>query len=126
FWIMLDEAHVIAIAVAEPCRRQGIGQGLLVSIIDMAAKLHVRVVTLEVREGNKSAQAMYLRHGFHIAGRRPRYYSDNQEDAVLMTIDDIQCAEHRERLSGLKTEILRNGWLAHPIQAPDPEWVAGS
>ena len=126
FWIMLDEAHVIAIAVREPCRRQSIGQGLLVSIIDMAAKLHVRVVTLEVREGNKSAQAMYLRHGFYIAGRRPRYYSDNQEDAVLMTIDDIHCAEHVERLRRLKEETLRNGWLAHPIQAPDPEWVAGS
>lgn len=126
FWIMLDEAHVIAIAVREPCRRQGIGQGLLVSIIDMAARLHVRVVTLEVRAGNESAQAMYLRHGFHIAGRRPRYYSDNQEDAVLMTTDDIHCAEYVERLRGLKAESLRDGWLAHPTQVPDSDWVAES
>ncbi len=121
FWIMLDEAHVIAIAVREPCRRQGIGQGLLVSIIDMAARLHVRVVTLEVRDGNKSAQAMYLRHGFHVAGRRPRYYSDNQEDAVLMTTDDIHCAEYVERLRGLRAESLRDGWLAHPSLIPDSE-----
>jgi ribosomal-protein-alanine N-acetyltransferase len=124
FWVMLDEAHIIAIAVREPCRRQGIGQGLLVSAIDMASSMHVRVITLEVREHNKSAQAMYLRHGFYIAGRRPRYYSDNQEDAVLMTIDDIQCARYRERLRRLKEETLRNGWLANPIQAIDPELVA--
>ena len=126
FWVMLDEAHIIAIAVRQPWRRQGIGQGLLVSAIDMALGLHVRVVTLEVREQNKSAQTMYLRHGFYVAGRRPRYYSDNQEDAVLMTIGDIQCVEYRERLERLKAEILRNGWLAHPIMATDPEWVVGS
>lgn len=126
FWIMLDEAHIIAIAVSQPCRRQGIGQGLLVSIIDMATKLHVRVVTLEVREGNKSAQAMYLRHGFHVAGNRPRYYSDNQEDAVLMTTDDIRRAEYVERLRGLRTESLRNAWLAHPTEVPDSAWEVGN
>ncbi len=126
FWIMLDEAHVIAIAVREPCRRQGIGQGLLLSVIDMATKLRVRVVTLEVRDGNKSAQAMYVRHGFHVAGRRPRYYSDNQEDAVLMTTDDIRCAEYMERLRELRAESLRDGWLTHPTVVPDSDWAAGS
>jgi len=119
FWVLFDEAHIIAIAVREPYRKQGIGQGLLISAIDMATKLRTRVVTLEVRESNTAAQEMYFKHGFKAVGKRPRYYSDNQEDAILMSIDNLDSEEERERLRQLKAETLRNGYLSRLIEVPD-------
>jgi len=120
FWILFDEAHIIAIAVRDPYRRQGIGQGLLISAIDTACKLQTRVVTLEVRESNTAAQDMYLKHGFKAVGKRPRYYSDNQEDAVLMSIENLSTEEEKDRLRGLRTETLRNGgYLTRTIEIPD-------
>ena len=119
FWVMLDEAHIIAIAVRKPYLRQGIGQGLLLSVIDMAAKLNIRVVTLEVREKNYAAQEMYHKFGFVEVGKRPRYYSDNQEDAVLMSIEDLHSKEFQELIVRRKSEILRKECLAHPIEVRD-------
>ena len=119
FWTLFDEAHIIAIAVRDPYRRQGIGQGLLISAIDTASKLQARVVTLEVRESNKSAQAMYLKHGFKAVGKRPHYYSDNQEDAVLMTIENLAEDQEKGRIRELRTETLRNGYLTRTIEVPD-------
>lgn len=116
FWIMLDEAHVIAIAVRRPYLRQGIGQGLLLSVIDMASKLHSRMITLEVRESNLAAQEMYHKFGFVVVGKRPRYYSDNQEDAVLMSIEDLHDADFVERFARLKGEVLRKECLSRPIE----------
>ncbi len=119
FWVMLDEAHVIAIAVRKPYRRQGVGEGLLLSVIDMAAKLHVRVVTLEVRESNQAAQEMYVKYGFVEVGKRPRYYSDNQEDAVLMSIEDLHSPEFHERFAQQKYAVLRKECLVRPIEVRD-------
>ena len=119
FWIMLDEAHVIAIAVRKPYLRQGIGQGLLLSVIDMASKLHTRVVTLEVRESNRAAQQMYQKFGFEVVGKRPRYYSDNQEDAVLMSIEDLHSPAFHALLARQKSEVLRKECLINTIELRD-------
>ncbi len=119
FWVLLDEAHIIAIAVREPLRRQGIGAGLLLSVIDMATKLQTKIITLEVRESNRSAQQMYLKYGFHVVGKRPRYYSDNQEDAVLMSIQDLHDPEFREVFMQQRSDLLQQNYLAHTIQIPD-------
>lgn len=101
-WIMLTEAHIIAIAVRNDYRRIGIGEGLLISVIELATQLNANVVTLEVRASNIVAQALYDRYGFHVVGRRPRYYSDNNEDAVLMSTDSITSASFQARLQRLK------------------------
>lgn len=119
FWIMLDEAHIIAIAVRPPFRRQSIGEGLLLSVIDMATSLQTRMITLEVRESNHPAQQMYLKYGFHVVGKRPRYYSDNQEDAVLMSIQDLHDPEFREVFRQQKSEMLHHGKLAHTVEVPE-------
>jgi len=119
FWVMLDEAHIIAIAVRKPYLRQGIGQGLLVSVIDMATKLHTRVVTLEVRESNWSAREMYVKYGFVEVGKRPRYYSDNQEDAVLMSIEDLHSPEFQARFACQRNAVLRKECLTRPIEVRD-------
>jgi len=118
FWIMLDEAHIIAIAVKHHYRRQGIGEGLLVSVIDMAMNLKSTLVTLEVRASNTAAQALYQKYGFEVVGRRPRYYSDNQEDAILMTLHDLQSTDFRQHFAEVKANLLARHCLVHPVEVP--------
>jgi len=102
FWTMVDEVHITTIAVRDACRRQGIGEWLLISIIDMAAQLNAHIVTLEVRVSNKQAQALYKKYGFRPAGMRPRYYSDNGEDALFMSTDTITSAPFQSHFLQLK------------------------
>lgn len=102
FWTMLNEAHIIAIAVRNNYRRKGIGEGLLISVIEVATQLHANVITLEVRASNVVAQALYKKYGFRVAGNRPRYYSDNGEDAVFMSTDTITLAPFQAHFQRLK------------------------
>ena len=102
FWMMADEAHLISIAVCEECRRQGIGELLLISVIDLAAELNARMVTLEVRVSNEDAQSLYGKYGFHQVGLRPGYYTDNREDALLMTAENISSAAFQDNLQLLR------------------------
>lgn len=83
-WYVLEESHVTNIAVKEGYRRQGIGGNMLKILFDSAKELNVKTMTLEVRESNFSAIAMYEKAGFVKAGRRKKYYSDNLEDAIIM------------------------------------------
>ena len=85
-WFMADEAHITSIAVREEFRRRGLGEGLLLGALKMAVTRRTRVATLEVRVSNHSAQALYLKHGFIKCGTRERYYADNHEDALIMTV----------------------------------------
>lgn len=84
-WMILDEAHIATLAVHPDFRRQGIGQRLLARALLEAVQKGSRQATLEVRANNETAQSLYRRFGFEIVGRRPRYYKDNHEDAVIMT-----------------------------------------
>jgi ribosomal-protein-alanine N-acetyltransferase len=104
-WIMVDEAHIINIAVKEPCRGRGIGELLLISSIDTAARLEARVLTLEVRASNSVAQNLYLKYGFKKMGVRRGYYTDNKEDAFIMTTDNITEDSFKKQYQTLK-EIL--------------------
>jgi len=84
-WVIVDEAHIGSLAVHPDYRRQGIAQALLVRSLQAAAWRGATQATLEVRRSNLAAQALYRRFGFEVVGIRPRYYRDNQEDALLMT-----------------------------------------
>jgi ribosomal-protein-alanine N-acetyltransferase len=75
-----------SIAVHPEARRQGLGAALLRAILAWAAQNHARRLTLEVRAGNVPAIALYQRLGLRPEGRRPRYYSDPEEDASLLGI----------------------------------------
>lgn len=88
-WAVVDEAHIATLAVHPDYRQQGIGQKLLATALLEAVKKGARSATLEVRANNLTAQALYIRFGFEIVGRRPRYYKDNYEDAVIMTRNNI-------------------------------------
>lgn len=84
--ILLDEGHLTILGVHPDYRRRGIGTILLHSLIGKACEKGATSVTLEVRQSNIAAQQFYRRHGFRVAGFRPRYYH-NAEDAILMTLD---------------------------------------
>jgi ribosomal-protein-alanine N-acetyltransferase len=101
-WTMLDEAHIITIATRGNCRRQGIGELLLISVIDMVTQLKSNIVTLEVRVSNTPAQALYEKYSFRKVGLRRRYYSDNGEDAFIMTVEDITSASFQSLFQQLK------------------------
>jgi ribosomal-protein-alanine N-acetyltransferase len=89
-WRILDEAHIATIAVHPDYRRQGIGKILLRFALDWAARNGAQRAMLEVRASNQSAQALYLQFGFEVVSRRPRYYKDNHEDALLMNLDSLK------------------------------------
>lgn len=85
YWHVLNEAHITNIAVLPTCRRKGLGSKLLAYIIRDARQRGVDYMTLEVRVSNLSARRLYEKYGFQQAGIRPCYYSDNREDALIMT-----------------------------------------
>ena len=86
-WRVLDEAHIATIAVHPDFRQQGTGKQLLLVGMQAAYAEGARIFHLEVRAGNLAAQKMYANFGFEIVGRRPGYYKNNGEDALLMTLD---------------------------------------
>ena len=88
-WIMIDEAHITTIAVDPQFRRRGIGELLLVEMAKLAVLAGAVRMTLEVRMSNLSAQALYRKYGFSEGGVRPRYYSDDFEDALIMQVEHV-------------------------------------
>ncbi len=113
FWIMADEAHITNIAVRELQRRQGIGELLLISAIDLATELNAHITTLEVRASNTDAQNLYHKCGFIQTGLRRGYYVDNKEDAVLMSTEIITSASFQAHLQRLKQAHSRKWGTAH-------------
>ena len=101
-WLLVDEAHITNIAVREKHRRQGIGETLLIAIIELAGELGANSMTLEVRASNTEVQKLYAKYGFVKVGLRHGYYTDNREDAVLMTLEELKSDEARKRLESLK------------------------
>ena len=103
-WMMVDEAHIVTIAVRKAERNRGLGEWLLISLIDMAIQLGAKIVTLEVRVSNTIAQKLYIKYGFRIVGTRRKYYSDNGEDAYIMSTGYITSDEYKTHFQKLKDE----------------------
>ena len=82
---VLDEGYISNVAVHPAARRQGIGDALIDALAAKAEELELAFLTLEVRESNTPAIALYSKHGFHPVGKRKNYYDAPKEDAVLMT-----------------------------------------
>lgn len=104
-WLMVDEAHVVTVGVLPECRRRGFGRVLVHGLILVAIDHQMALATLEVRESNEAARALYRRYGFYEVGRRKRYYADNHEDAIIMTTEDLQSPAYQRRLTALTGEI---------------------
>lgn len=106
-WLMVDEAHLTSIAVRETHRRHGIGELLLIFIIDLSIQLNAQVVTLEVRVSNLAAQTLYEKYSFAKVGLRRGYYSEDGEDAVIMTTEVITSASYQATFQELKREYMQ-------------------
>ncbi len=89
-WLILDEAHIATLAVHPEHRGYGIGSGLLTLGLIEAHEKGARKAMLEVRASNQAAQSLYKEYGFNVIYRRPRYYRDNNEDALLMNLDNLE------------------------------------
>jgi ribosomal-protein-alanine N-acetyltransferase len=89
FWFIVDEAHISTFAVHPDFRGRGIGSRLLEEALLEALRLGAELVTLEVRASNKIPIELYTRFGFHVKARKPRYYRDNHEDALLMILENL-------------------------------------
>lgn len=88
-WLILDEAHIATLAVHPDYRERGIGSILLVEALQSVLLQGARSAFLEVRASNLVAQKLYQHFGFEIVNRRPRYYKDNLEDALLMNLENL-------------------------------------
>jgi [ribosomal protein S18]-alanine N-acetyltransferase len=96
-WMIVDEAHITTVAVAEAHRRKGIGWRIMRELLDKAKEAGMTCSTLEVRASNDGAIEMYKQLGYHEVSRRRRYYPDNNEDAVVMWMFDLQTWEPPKR-----------------------------
>ena len=83
---VLDEGYISNVAVHPSHRRQGVADALLTELERRAAALALSFLTLEVRENNAPAIALYEKHGFRSVGKRKNYYEKPTEDAILMTL----------------------------------------
>jgi ribosomal-protein-alanine N-acetyltransferase len=105
--VLYEEAHITTIGVEPAMRGRGLGELLLMDLFDEARRRNATWVTLEVRVTNATAQNLYRKYGFTIEGRRPRYYSDNNEDAFVMWSGSLKDPAYGEQLAKLKRGIER-------------------
>jgi ribosomal-protein-alanine N-acetyltransferase len=117
-WLNVDEGHITTIAVVPEYRGRGIGELLLNGLIDQALALHTDMLTLEVRVSNIVAQQLYLKYGFRTSGTRPRYYTDNGEDALIMWTESVRTSAYQDRLRRLREQLFTR--LREEAGAPPP------
>jgi ribosomal-protein-alanine N-acetyltransferase len=103
-WMLPDEAHIVTIAVRDSYRRKGIGELLLIQAIELARAKGQGLVTLECRVTNEPALMLYEKYGFQQVGLRPRYYSDNHEDAYVLTVSSVLTDRFQRHFDALKAE----------------------
>jgi len=104
-WLMAGEAHISTIAVRPEWRRRGIGELLLVAMLEQAVELGADLATLEVRVSNIAAQSLYQKYGFAKVGLRPHYYSDRGEDALVMSTRHLTSVAFQSGFQRLKAEL---------------------
>jgi ribosomal-protein-alanine N-acetyltransferase len=104
-WLMVDEAHITTFGVHPDHRRRGVGRRLLLELAEAALQLGSARMTLEVRVSNEPAQALYRSLGFAVSGRRVAYYSDDGEDALIMTTPNLAGAAMQALLAAERARM---------------------
>ena len=113
-WFILEEAHITILAIQPPYRRQGLGQLLLITLLENAIHRQAEWATLEVRISNHAAQKLYERLGFVTIGQRKKYYQDTGEDALILWNKGLQNQSFHHDLEQLKQQTVarlqKTGW----------------
>ncbi len=94
-WVIMDEGHITTLAVDPIHRGKHFGEQVLLALLDEAITRRATHITLEVRQRNEAARALYAKYRFRPRGVRRGYYTDNGEDAVVMWVEDIDKPEYR-------------------------------
>jgi ribosomal-protein-alanine N-acetyltransferase len=119
-WAILDEAHITLLGIDPDYQRQGLGQWLLLHLLQAACDRQLTHATLEVRPSNQRALSLYTQLGFAVAGTRPHYYADD-EDALILWKSGLQTPDFATRLSQLITQqralLQARGWQ---VRSQDP------
>jgi ribosomal-protein-alanine N-acetyltransferase len=106
FWLIADEIHISTIAIHPDWRGWGLGEWLLLALLEAGQALGGETATLEVRPSNQSALALYQKYQFQEVGRRPRYYSDNDEDALIFTTSPLASPDYQAMLAQRKIALF--------------------
>lgn len=110
FWLLVDEVHICTLAIDPAWRGRGLGELVLVSLLEQGMALGAHRATLEVRVSNITAQRLYQNCGFEVLSRQKRYYADNGEDAYIMAtppFESLAFAEDlQQRRTGLPAAVL--------------------
>lgn len=114
FWAILEEAHITILAIHPDCQSQGLGQVLLWTLLQKAARQKLDRATLEVRSSNQVALSLYQKFGFEVAGRRKKYYQNNNEDALILWRGGLQQKQFSQSLDQWQQQtsakLARCGW----------------
>ncbi|GLB61964.1 ribosomal protein S18-alanine N-acetyltransferase [Cytobacillus sp. NCCP-133] len=86
-WIVVDEAHITNVALLPDYRGKKLGEALMRKVMEVAVEMGAKTMTLEVRISNFMAQGLYRKLGFRDGAIRKNYYTDNQEDALVMWVN---------------------------------------
>ena len=105
FWLMADEAHIATIASHPDWRGCGLGQWLLLLLLDRAMVRGAVTSTLEVRAGNFVARRLYAKVGYEVAGTRRRYYRDG-EDGLIMTTLPLHDSVEQSLLAAAREDAM--------------------
>jgi ribosomal-protein-alanine N-acetyltransferase len=107
-WAVIDEVHIVTISVDPAQQGQGLGEALALRAADLAKELAADVITLECRESNSSARALYAKLGFEHVGRRRRYYPDG-EDALILTVQAALGGPYRTLIASRRALLSKRG-----------------
>jgi [ribosomal protein S18]-alanine N-acetyltransferase len=122
-WTILDETHLVLLAVHPNVRQQGLGCAILLGLLTYARDRGSNYATLEVRASNQAAIALYETFGFKTAGRRPHYYSDassnTSEDALILWRSGLQTAEFKMQMMQ-HWQTLKQRWMAQSWRMASP------
>ena len=97
-WVVVDEGHITTFGVHPERRRRGVGKRMLLHLAELTVRLGGERMTLEVRASNAAAQALYAQFGFLPAGVRRGYYTDDGEDAIVMTTPPLRDPVQQARI----------------------------
>jgi ribosomal-protein-alanine N-acetyltransferase len=104
-WVILEDAHITTVAVDPTYQGRKHGERILIHLLDEAIERGASWITLEVRESNTVAQKLYQKYGFAIVNTRRGYYSDNDENALVMWAGNLKSTVYRNRLATLKESL---------------------
>ena len=104
-WVVLEDSHVTTIAVRPDMRGRRYGEIMLLRLLDEAILKGASWMTLEVRETNIAAQALYRKYGFTTVSTRKGYYSDNSENALVMWAGNLKSDIYSNRLRALRAAL---------------------